>query len=311
MPLDLLVPDLLPRDAGSPRMRSLERWLARGDVTRDASPGRTGWLAREFQLQELPVAALERLGAGDDATGAWMRADPCHLRVEGDALRLYDASILALSAQEASQLCATLQSHFAADAMQFSVAAPDRWHVRLGNGAAPRTIALDQAAGRNVFGLLPEDARWRNSLTEAQMILNGHEVNARREREGKPAVNSVWFWGGGALPASSRKPYAAIYSDDALARGLAAWSGAQRAAVPAGLDQVDLHRADDAVLVALASGAAGEIDAKWFAPLGEALERFDRVRVILPSAAGTVIATLTGSARWRWFRPSKPLSAYA
>ena len=311
MPLDLLVPDLLPSDAGSPRLRSLERWLARGDVARDASTGRTGWLAREFQMDALPVAALERLGAGADATGTWMRADPCHLRVEGDALRLYDASILAVTADEAAALCAALQSHFAMDGMQFVVTSPDHWHVRLENAEAPRTIALDDAAGRNVFGLLPEDARWRNNLTEAQMILNGHEVNAKREREGKPAVNSVWFWGGGALAANPRKPYAAIYSDDPVARGLAAWSGAQVGGVPGSLEQVDLHRAHDAILVALRSSARDEIDARWFAHLGDAVERFDRVRLILPSAAGTVIATLTGSARWRWFRPSRPLSAYA
>ena len=310
MPLDLLVPDLLPSDAGSPRLRALEKWLARADVTREAAGGRTGWLARAFGLDAMPVAALERLGAGSDATGSWMRADPVHLRVEGDALRLYDASMLDVSAPEAAALCATLQSHFAADGMEFVAAAPARWHVRLQSGSAPRTTALEDAVGRNVFGLLPDDARWRSHLTEAQMILSGHEVNGEREGARKPAVNSVWFWGGGSLPAAAARPYAAVYANDALTRGLAMWSGAQLATLPASLAQVDLHRADDAILAALPP-AAPENDAQWFAPLGDAVERFDRVRVILPSASGTVIATLTGSARWRWFRPSKPLSAYA
>ena len=42
-----------------------------------------------------------------------MRADPVHLRVEGDALRLYDASMLGVTAEEAAALAAALQQHFA------------------------------------------------------------------------------------------------------------------------------------------------------------------------------------------------------
>jgi len=310
MPLDLLVPDLLPCDAGSPRVRSLERWLARADVARDAARGRHGWLANAFGMERLPVAALERLGEGAGREGTWMRADPVHLRVEGDALRLYDASMLALSPEEAASLAASLQQHFSADGVTFSTPAPDRWNVRLERGDAPTTTSLEDAVGRNVYGLLPAEKQWKNALTEAQMILSGHEVNARREAEGKPAANSVWFWGGGPLPAAHTRPYAAVYSDDALARGLATWSGAQVRALPRGLDDVDLHRADDALLVALPPGAAAFED-RWFVPLGHAVERFDRVRLILPSAAATVVATLTGTARWRWFRFSRPLSAYA
>ena len=310
MPLDLLVPDLLPSDAGSPRLRSLERWLARADLARESARGRHGWLAQAFGLESLPVAALEKLGEGAGGEATWMRADPVHLRVEGDALRLYDASMLAVTAEEAASLAATLQQHFAADGLTFSTPSPDRWYVSLDSGDAPQTTSMEDAVGRNVFGLLPGDKQWRNALTEAQMILSGHEVNARREAQGKPAVNSVWFWGGGRLPASRARPYAAVYADDALTRGLATWSGAPAARLPKGLDDVDLHRSDDAILAALPSGAAA-LEERWFAPLGHAVERFDRVRLILPSSAGTLVATLTGAARWRWFRPSKPLSAYA
>jgi len=310
MPLDLLVPDLLHTDAGSPRLRSLERWLARADIGRDAARGRHGWLAHVFGLESLPVAALEKLADDAGREGTWMRADPVHLRVEGDALRLYDASILGVTPEEAAALATSLQQHFAADGMAFSTPAPDRWYVKLASGDAPKTTSIDDAVGRNVFGLLPGDGKWRNALTEAQMILSGHEANARRESEGKPAVNSVWFWGGGALPAARAQPYAAVYADDPLTRGLAAWSGAETACLPGGLDAVDLHRSDDAILVALPPGNA-TFDERWFAPLGHAVERFDRVRLVLPSAGATVIATLTGAARWRWFRPSKPLATYA
>jgi len=272
--------------------------------------GRHGWLAQAFGLESPPVAALEQLAEGGGREGTWLRADPVHLRVEGDALRLYDASSLGLTAGEAANLAASLQQHFAGDGMVFSTPAPDRWYVKLGSGDAPRTTSLEDAVGRNVFGLLPGDKTWRNALTEAQMILSGHDVNARREAGGKPAVNSVWFWGGGRLPAAHARPYAAIYASDAFTRGLAAWSGAAVSPLPRGLDEVDLHGSDDAILVELPARATA-IEERWFAALGHAVERFDRVRLILPTAEATVVASLTGAARWRWFRASKPLSAYA
>ena len=308
MPLDLLVPDLLSPDTASPRPRSLEKWLARADIEREAMPA-MGWLARAFGLEDIPVAALER--SADAAPGAWMRADPVHLRIQGDAVHLYDSSALQVTAAEASELVAALQSHFACDGLEFSAPSPDRWYVRMPAGEAPRTTPLAQAIGRNVFGLLPADGRWRSAMTEAQMILSGHEVNARRESDGKLAINSTWFWGAGALPAAAGKPYSVVYADDALTRGLGAWSGARVVPVPRAIGNVDLERAGDAILVVLHGASRLDADERWFASLSGAIDRFERVRIILPSPTRTVVATLTGSARWRWFRASKPLAAYA
>jgi hypothetical protein len=310
MPLDLLVPDLLlPPDATSafphPRLRSVERWLARADVAREPPRTATAWLGNAYGLDPLPAAALER-----QMPGSWMRADPVHLRIEGDAVRLHDAAALEIEMDEARVLVSALQSHFAPDGLRFDAQAPGRWYVRLADGEAPATTPLDDVVGRNVFGLLPADAKWRNALTEAQMILSGHDVNARREAHGKPAINSVWFWGAGALPPAAAKPYATVYADDALARGLGAWSGASVRALPEGIDALDLERESETALVMLPRVAV-ELDERWFGPLGKAIERFDRVRLILPSRTDTLVATLTPSARWRWFRGTKPLSAYA
>ena len=44
-------------------------------------------------------------------------------------------------------------------------------------------------------------------MNEAQMILHTHPVNAEREARGMPAVNSVWLWGGGTLPAITPPSY--------------------------------------------------------------------------------------------------------
>ena len=316
MPLDLLVPDLLlpadaPPAARSTRLRSAERWLTRADLARHPARSAAAWLFDVYGIDGSGTAAITRLADAGAAEGTWMRADPVHLLVQGDALRLRDASTLDIRIEEARALAAALQAHFSGDGLEFHAATPGRWYVKLGSREAPRTTPLDEAAGRNVFGLLPQEPWWRSALTEAQMILAGHEVNARREEEGQPAINSVWFWGAGALPAPARKPYALVCADDPLPRGLAMLSGAEVRGLPATLADVDLARAGDYVLAAITGRPREAIDEQWFASLAGAIDRFDSVRAILPSASGTHVATFTRAARWRWYRPAKPLSAYA
>ena len=255
-----------------------------------------------------------------------MRADPVHLRIDHDYLKLHDASVLDVSREEADALAGALQEHFRQDGIELRALAPHRWYVRAPAGTLPGTTSIEDALGRDVFGLLPANTaiNWRSAITEAQMVLGAHEVNAQRDAEGKLAVNSVRFWGEGAAPAEVRKHYALVYTDDVFARGLGLLSGAEvRPLAP--IADVDLARAEDSVLVTIGSltaplrrgdadgwrAAGATLDAQWFAGLGDAIERFDRVRLVLPAANGTRIATLTGSARWRWFRARKPLAAHA
>src|SRR5438552_335905 len=133
MPLDVLVPGLIPTIAAPPEMRalrlpSLEKWLARADRSRVAERGFDAWLAREFSLPApLPFAPIALAGEGAAAEGTWMRADPVHIRIERDASALHPASALGIAREEADALVATLQGHFEADGLQFRVAAADRW----------------------------------------------------------------------------------------------------------------------------------------------------------------------------------------
>jgi hypothetical protein len=335
MPLDVLVPDLLPppdAPAGvrATRLAALEKWLARADLETTGDRGAAAWLASAYGLASPPpVAAIALAGEGEASEGAWMRADPVHLRIDHDYLKLHDASVLDVRREEAEALVAALQDHFRQDGLEFRAPSPERWYVKAPEGALPKTTPLDDAMGRDVFGLLPANSaaiNWRSAMTEAQMVMGAHAVNARRDAEGKLAINSVWFWGEGVLPAQLPKRYALVYArDDVFACGLGLRSGAEVRPLVGAIAELDLARPEDSVLVvidglaaALRRGdepawraAAAALDANWFAGLGHAIERFDHVRLILPAGKDTRVASLTGASRWRWFRARKPLAAHA
>ena len=92
---------------------------------------------------------------------------------------------------------------------------------------APKLVdsQLSEVAGKDVQPYLPAGAdalEWHRIFNEAQMLLHEHAVNEAREARGEPAVNSVWFWGGGTRPAVPGRPFDAVWSDDTTAIALAA-----------------------------------------------------------------------------------------
>lgn len=332
MPLTLLVPDLLPTarapgETAEIRLPALEVWLARADARREAGR-RSGWLLGQWGLAgDAPVAALTLAADGGPRDGAWLRADPVHQRVEGHGLVLHDASALGLAREECDAAIAELNRFFAADGLHFVAPAPERWYVRVPPGEIPRTVPLEEAVGRSPFGMLPEGSgrlRWPSLFSEAQMLLAGLDFNREREASGRPALNAVWFWGGGAYPAALPRPFAAVAADDALARSLALASGCAVQSLPAGLAQLPASRSAETLAVVdplsrpLQRGdrdawlaAAQALDRDWFAPLGRALGEFGRVRIVLPGERDTAVFELAARARWRFFRRPRPIHAHA
>ena len=107
-----------------------------------------------------------------------------------------------------------------------------------------------------------------------------HEANARREAAGQPAINSVWFWGEGALPAAVARRHARVYAGDPLARGLAKMAGIEAGPLPEGFASLDRASGTDALVVLddltrpLRRGdidgwiaAAKSLDERWIAPV--------------------------------------------
>jgi hypothetical protein len=328
VPLDLVVPDLLTSPARDLRLPHAERWLARADSQRVDVRGIESWLARAFGVAEpVPVAAITLAGDIGAREGQWLRADPAHLRIGQDSVALHDASILEVTREEAAALLEALQANFASDGLEFAAPRPDRWYVRVPEGEMPRTTPLAEALGRNIFQLLPKGSgriNWGSAITETQMLMSAHPVNTTREEQGKAAINSVWFWGGGTLASQPVSTYSLVHAHEPLARGLGTLAGV-RVLEPVDFAHVDAVRASEWVLVvldgltaALHSGdpdawaiTARQLDEQWFAHLGAAAERFDGVRLVLPGARDTLVATISPTAKWRWLRSRKPLATYA
>ena len=148
-----------------------------------------------------------------------------HLHSHQERIVLADASAFDLADDEAQQIVHALNAEFA-DIGHFHAASATRWYLRLNEAVNHPAAPLSAVAGRRVNGELNGSAlpltRW---LNEVQMFLHGHPVNAQREDAGQPAINSLWLWGGGALPSGVEPRFSAVFSDDPLATGLARAAG--------------------------------------------------------------------------------------
>jgi hypothetical protein len=297
---------LLPtreRFGAQPLSQPLGRALGRADARTHAS-GEREQLRRHFRLlpDHWPVAALTRRADAGDAEGAcWLRADPAHVRPDINGARLLACGdALALTREEADALLRPLKPVFGDTGFPIDAPSPGRWYLRMPREAKPPAfVEPSQALGADVFEHLPEgDAgrRWRALLSEAQVMLHNHPANAQRAGQGRPAVNSLWFWGGGVLPDSVATPHARLQSDDEIARALAHGVAAvealsDRHATPAEDLLVDVRHARD--LVAL--------ERDWLQPSLRDVASGALDALQLDFADGHVVDIVRGQ-RWRFWR---------
>ena len=235
MQLHLVFPGLLwPQKALRDTAFDLElpalAWLlGRGRRTWRPPLALESWLCRAFGItaEEAPVAALRLLGeGGQPGNEVWLCADPAHLGVSQGRLSL---SPLAIDAETMAQITASLAPHVRAHlpyAAEFIAGHPH--YLRL--ASLPELITTPPSAviGRAVPSkpLSGTDApSWLRLGNELQMLLHALPANREREAQGLPAINTLWFWGLGPLPAPAASPYQAAFSDHALLRGLAVWAG--------------------------------------------------------------------------------------
>lgn len=225
--LDLLIPHLLTPPASTAdnlSCRLLETWLARSAI----SDAQTDYHSQLFSLLKLPTdlspAWLSALADNCAPDFMQWRADPVHFQANTDHAVLFDSHSLAITTDDATQLVATFNAHFAADGLQLHAADTQRWYLQTRQALKVNTTHLAQAIGRNVRLFLPtgDDAvRWRRILNEAQMLFYAHAVNQQREASGVRTINGLWLWGEGQRDVGSMDYHETIYADEVVACGVA------------------------------------------------------------------------------------------
>lgn len=269
--------------------------------------------ARMFDIlpRGWPVAAVTRQrDAGDAAHSTWVRADPAHVYPDINGARMLSyGEALALTQEECAGLLRPLKPLFGDAGFAIDAPTPSRWYVRLPREARlPTFAAPEEALGDDLLDHLPEGPearRWRALLSDAQVALHNSEVNAQRAAAGKVAVNSLWFWGAGALPDHVRTAFSAIFSDDDAVHALATLAKVAASPLPARWDAAGGERAFD--LRHLRDLAL--LQAEWIEPILRDLRAGELDAATLDFADG-VRFVLRARQRWRfWRRPVGSLMA--
>lgn len=264
--LILLLPEQR-RFAGQAVSPAIGKVLARADAL-DEEGGERQQLQRHFQVlpRGWPMAAITRQAdVGDAKAGAWLRADPVHVRPDINGVRLMAWGNLELSLEEAEEFLQPLRPLFGDVGYLLSAPVADRWYLMLPAQAPfPAFSTPGEGLGEDLLAHLPDGIqarRWRVLLTEAQVVLHNHPRNARRIAQGRLPVNSVWFWGGGRLPDSLRTPATALVSADPELLALASLAGLASSPQQSGGTLIDLRAHRD--WGALERGELGEALGGW------------------------------------------------
>ena len=187
--------------------------------------------------EDLPVASVTRvLDLGVIDKGFWLRADPVHLRTEGGRLVLLPGQALDIRLEEAQQMAGEIAEAYVGQGWLIKAPRPDRWYLKPPRAPRIVTTPIPVVAGHDIHPYLPrgrDGMAWHAILTEMQILLHTANANAAREERGVPPINSLWFWGGGRLPALKPSTWTKLWSEEPVSLALARLSETPTAAIPA------------------------------------------------------------------------------
>ncbi len=162
-----------------------------------------------FALQaDLSVdAGLRAALAEHPAIVAVSQVTPVHLQAGTDNAVLMGPRYLHVEREEWAALQADLNQWLQADGISLFSAASGRHYLGYTATALERVSTVDlpplgSALNRHVGQLLAGDELrpFRRWLTELQMWLYSHPVNAERAKKARPEINSLWVWGRSPWP---------------------------------------------------------------------------------------------------------------
>ncbi len=335
--LDLFLPQEIAVDACAGLLVPvIEKMLARAKpASLPSEVCSTGtleeWLCLTFgiarQLDE-PIAPITLMADGmQPGSGYWLRADPVHLQMQRTQLVLHPE--IPMNADEAAQLCTSLNTHFADEGLRFFSPHPQRWYLQMENVSDIVTRPLSQVAGRNVQTHLPKGSnalRWHKVFNEIQMLFFEHAVNQAREARGELPINSIWLWGGGHAVEHLVRPYTKVCGDSFLAEAFAQAAGISYKILSDDLAQCADDSEDDVLIVweglrrPFHQGdlqgwrdSVQYLEQNYIAPLWKALRNghIKQLSLIVLNAGVAHRFVLTRSAVWKPWRLSKSLTRYS
>ncbi len=242
-----------------------------------------------------------------------IHADPICLYVDLARVFITRWGAGGLSDENLATLSEDLAEHFQAEGIALHTPCAERWYLRMEDPLTPGLPSPDTALGRDIGELIaasPGAEFWKKWLNESQMILHRNRINQQLASQGQPAVNSLWFWGGGTLPGRSDGPKpGVVQGSDNLLSGLARWAGVP---VVKGFDEMLRHPEEQGIIMySRTGGELGEELAQmeqFLAPLVASLKNGQIAKI---SLLGNQVTYELGFKDWRafWRRGSAPVLA--
>ncbi|MFV2061509.1 MAG: hypothetical protein ACC653_12560, partial [Gammaproteobacteria bacterium] len=209
-----LLKDLPKSDV--PKLPALQLLLTRASKSKqgfsDFYQGVTNLTGIHSQQHELPLAAItvavDKKLNRETNSDYFIFAEPVVMKADRDTVVLLESlkptlSENSLTLDDSKKLISEINQHFNDEPWQLNITNQGDWYLILNSNTAIQTTNIAAVLYNNAQAHLPkgDDARyWRKIINEIEMLLFSSSVNETRVKENKPAVISLWLWGGGVIP---------------------------------------------------------------------------------------------------------------
>jgi hypothetical protein len=298
------------RGADAPaRALLLERLLARAEPAVPIGDWRADAL-RQIAPESGELPSIAALGASViDARAAWVAvATPVHLVAGMNAVSLPEDGILELERAQAEELARDFNRLFADADVRL---VPARGGVLLWLFDVALRVDCtppDEMLGEDIGPHLPrgpDGARLRRLMSEVEMWLFEHPVNAGRRAQSRPAVSGLWPWGGGPPIAKGTSSITGWAAGDAALGAVLERESAYAGAARSGAARSGAARSG----VVAMRGRPGtpdwaEAEERWLRPVLADLEAHRLERIEISAGRRRVQVNARGLKRfWRRTRP--------
>lgn len=232
------------------------------------------------EREAFPSAVISQAGesrAVPAATECWAHLACVHFAAGmNDVAASMLGGELALDERDSCEIARTLAAHLAPLGYELHAAEEGEWRMRCPRVLLARSLPPAIAFERSLKEALPsgeDGAELRRLMTEMQMLLHEHAVNARRARAGLAAANGVWIWSVANLARTITHRMLPIgFGDDSYLKGLYFLHSQAVKAETFDVETLrEAARSSRKVVALVRPGAMAALESDWLKPLYEEL----------------------------------------